>query len=177
MRQRQSYRFPKLPKIQSFKFCNNRYTRHTLWSCLIRCANMKWIWLVLWKIQSGHDFVHRRTDRGTDRRTDDVKPVYPTFNFVEAEGIISPKSTQAVISLQWRRFPLTSYPQLDSRKHDLYNALKMNKHRWEPRYHANVDAGDARNIDIFSTTLTFVHKALGCQIYATAEITVIQWSK
>ena len=57
------------------EFCNNLYTR--LWSCLTRCANMKWIQLVLWKIQSGHDFVHRRTDRQTDRRTDDVKPVYP----------------------------------------------------------------------------------------------------
>ena len=29
---------------------------------LIRCANMKWIHLVLWKVQSGHDFVHRQTD-------------------------------------------------------------------------------------------------------------------
>ena len=36
--------------------------RHTFWSCLIRCANMKWIWWVLLKIQSGHDSVHRRTD-------------------------------------------------------------------------------------------------------------------
>ena len=27
-----------------------------------------------------HNFVHRRMDR----RTDDVKPVYPPFNFVEA---------------------------------------------------------------------------------------------
>ena len=38
-------------------------TWHTLWSCLIRCANMKWIWWVLLKIQSRHDSVHRRTDR------------------------------------------------------------------------------------------------------------------
>ena len=30
--------------------------------------------------ESGQDFVHRQTDR----RTDDVKPVYPPFNFVEA---------------------------------------------------------------------------------------------
>ena len=73
-----------IPKIQIFEFCNNSYTRHTFWSCLIRCANMKWIWPVLWKIQGGHGFVHRRTDR----RTDDVKPVYPPFNFVEAGGII-----------------------------------------------------------------------------------------
>ena len=68
---------------QIFKFLNKLYTRHTFWSCLIRCANMKWIWWVLLKIQSGHDSVHRRTDR----RTDMVKPVCPPFNFVEAGGI------------------------------------------------------------------------------------------
>ena len=32
---------------------------HTFWSWLIRCVNMKWIWLVLWKIQSRHDMVGR----------------------------------------------------------------------------------------------------------------------
>ena len=36
--------------------------RHTFWSCLIRCVNMKWTRRVLWKIQSGHDSVHRLTD-------------------------------------------------------------------------------------------------------------------
>ena len=50
------------PNFQIFKFWNGHYTRHTFWSCLIRCANMKWIWWVLLKIQSGHDSVHRRTD-------------------------------------------------------------------------------------------------------------------
>ena len=57
---------------QNFKFLTfeMHYTRHTFWSCLIRCANMKWIQGVLWKIQSGHDSVHRRTDGQTDRRTD-----------------------------------------------------------------------------------------------------------
>ena len=48
---------------------------------------------VLLKIQSGHDFVHRRTDgqtdRQMDRRTGMVKPVYPSFNFVETGGIIT----------------------------------------------------------------------------------------
>ena len=53
----------------SLKF-HGRYTRHTFWSCLIRCANMKWIRWVLLKIQSGHDSVHRRTDGQRDRRTD-----------------------------------------------------------------------------------------------------------
>ena len=61
---------------QIFKFWNlakKLYTRHTFWSCLRRCVNMKWIWEVLWKLQSGHDSVHR----WTDTRTDNVKPVYP----------------------------------------------------------------------------------------------------
>ena len=51
-----------LPKFQISKFWNKRYTWHTFWSCWIRCANMKWIPRVLLKIQSGHDYVHRRAD-------------------------------------------------------------------------------------------------------------------
>ena len=58
---------------QIFEFWNGYYTRHTFWSCLIRCANMKWIRWVLLKIQSGHNSVHRRTDGQTDK----VIPVYP----------------------------------------------------------------------------------------------------
>ena len=69
------------------------YTRHTFWSCSIRCANIKWVRWVLLKIQSRHDSVHRRTDGWTDRRTeretDKVKPIFPPFNFVEAGGIIT----------------------------------------------------------------------------------------
>ena len=57
------------PKFQIFEFWKGHYTRHTFSSCLIRCANMKWIRWVLLKIQSGHDSVHRRTDGRTDRRT------------------------------------------------------------------------------------------------------------
>ena len=71
------------PKLQIFEFWNKCYMWHTFWGCLIRCANMKWIRQVLLKIQSGHDSVHRRTDG----QTDEVKPVYPPFNFVEAGGI------------------------------------------------------------------------------------------
>ena len=55
-----------LPKFQIVEFLNKHYTQHTFWSCLIRCANMKWIRWVLLKIQSGHDSVHRRTDGWTD---------------------------------------------------------------------------------------------------------------
>ena len=50
------------PKFQFFKFWNKHYTWHTFSSCLIRLSNMKRIWQVLLKIQSGHDSVHRRTD-------------------------------------------------------------------------------------------------------------------
>ena len=54
--------FKNSPKFQIFELWNKHYTRQTFWSCLIRCANMKWIWQILLKIQSGHDSVHRRTD-------------------------------------------------------------------------------------------------------------------
>ena len=55
-----------LPKFQIFLIWNGHYTRHIFWSCLIRCANMKWIWWVLLKIRSRHDSVHRRTDGESD---------------------------------------------------------------------------------------------------------------
>ena len=58
-------------KVTNLQFWNNHYMRHTFWSCLIRCANMKWIQWVM--SMSGHDSVHRRTDGQTDK----VKPVYP----------------------------------------------------------------------------------------------------
>ena len=73
-------------KFEFWNFAKRLYTWHTFWSCLIRCENIKCIQLVhvLWKLQSGQDSVHRRTDR----KTDDVKPVYPPFHLVEAGGII-----------------------------------------------------------------------------------------
>ena len=57
--------------LQLFEFWIK--AQHTFWSCLIRSVNMKWTQQVLLNIQSGHDSVHRRTDRQTDK----VKPVYP----------------------------------------------------------------------------------------------------
>ena len=69
-RQSQSYKFKELAKISSFWILKEHYTRHTFWSCLIRCANMKWIWWVLFKVQSGHNSVHRRTNGQIDGRTD-----------------------------------------------------------------------------------------------------------
>ena len=73
-----------MPKLQISKFWNKLLSRHTSWSCLMRFVNMKWIRRVLLKIQSGHDSVHRWTD---GRRDGQGEPVYPAFNFVEAEGI------------------------------------------------------------------------------------------
>ena len=64
------------PKFQNFKFLNGHYTQHTFSSCLIRCANMKWIGWVLLKIQSGQDSVHRRTDGRTDGQGDTSIPPY-----------------------------------------------------------------------------------------------------
>ena len=58
-----------LPEFAILEFWNKPYTWHTFWSCLIRCANMKWIRWVLLKIMSGHHSVHRRTDRWRDKRT------------------------------------------------------------------------------------------------------------
>ena len=71
----------KTRQSQSYKFKTLHYTRHTFWSYLIRCVNMKLIRLVLWKLQSGHESVHRRTDRRTDGRRETS---IPPFNFVEA---------------------------------------------------------------------------------------------
>ena len=85
-RQSQSYKLKKKsPKFQFFKFWNRHYTRHTFWSCFIRCANMKWIRWVFLKIQSGHDSVHRRTDRRTDGQGDTS---IPPFQLRWSGGII-----------------------------------------------------------------------------------------
>ena len=63
-----------LPKLQIFKSWKILYTRHTFWSCLISCVNMKWIW---------------QMDRRMDGQMDKVKPVYPPSNFVEQGDIIT----------------------------------------------------------------------------------------
>ena len=42
-RQSQSYKFKRNVKINILKFGQKLYTRHTCWSCLIGCINMKWI--------------------------------------------------------------------------------------------------------------------------------------
>ena len=61
---------------------NRLYTWHTFWSCLIRCVNMKWIGQVSMKIQSGHDSVHRWTDRQTNGQTNGQDETsIPPFQF------------------------------------------------------------------------------------------------
>ena len=57
-------------KILILEICKkNHYMPNVFGRCLIRCINMKWIQLVLWKIQSGHDSFHRWTYRRTDGQT------------------------------------------------------------------------------------------------------------
>ena len=85
------------PKFQIVEFWYKYYMRHTFGSCLIRCANMKWIRWALLKIQSGHDSIHRQTDRQTDK----VKSVYPPFNFIEAEGIITRFNRRHNLQCHW----------------------------------------------------------------------------
>ena len=53
--------------VKNSNFAKKLYAWHTFWSCLIRCVNLKWIRLVFWKLQSGHDSVHRRTDGRTQQ--------------------------------------------------------------------------------------------------------------
>ena len=60
-KQSQSYKFKEFAKSSIFSLKNKCYMRHTCWSRLIRCVNMKWIRWVLLKIQ-----------------VDNVKPVYLT---------------------------------------------------------------------------------------------------
>ena len=61
--QSQSCKFEKLAKNSNFGILQKLNKWHIFWSCLIRCVNIKWIRLVLWKLQSGHNSVHRQTDR------------------------------------------------------------------------------------------------------------------
>ena len=63
-RRGQSYTFKEFAKTLNFWILKKKL-RHTSWSCPIRCVNIKWIRQVLWKTQSGHDSVHRRTDGRT----------------------------------------------------------------------------------------------------------------
>ena len=46
-RQSQSYKFKEFAKPSRFLILKKLYMRHTFWSCLIRCVDMKWIWRVL----------------------------------------------------------------------------------------------------------------------------------
>ena len=73
-RQSEMCKFKEIAKI--LEFFTKLNARHTFWSLLIRCVNMKWVRLVLWKIHSGHDSVHRRKDEKVETS------IHP-FNFVE----------------------------------------------------------------------------------------------
>ena len=91
------------PKFLIFEFWNRHYTRHTFFSCFIRCANMKWIRWVLLKIQSGHDFVHRRTDGQTDGRTDGQGDTsIPPFQIRWSGGYDYPSDTEVYFCEHFR---------------------------------------------------------------------------
>ena len=113
------------PKFQIFEFWNRHYTRHTCWSCLIRCANMKWIQWVLLNLQSGHDSVHWRTDG----RTDKVIRVYPTFNFVEAGGILIgllqnfAHDMTAVLSRHVQKILCIWWPKIELRQISIFHGV------------------------------------------------------
>ena len=92
--------FKNSPKFQIFKFWNGHYTRHTFWSCLMRCANMKWIRWVLLKIQSGHDSVHRRTDGQGDTSI-------PPFQLRWSGGYNNKIVCLSVFSYQWFQMGFT----------------------------------------------------------------------
>ena len=68
-KQSKIYKFEKFAKSSNFGIWQIHCTWHT-WSCLIGCVNMKWIQLVLWKLQSGRDSVHRQMDRQRDGQMD-----------------------------------------------------------------------------------------------------------
>ena len=70
----------KLPKIQILKFCKKCYMRHTSWSCLIKCINIKWIQPKLYTLQSRHGMQDERTDRRTNGQTE--RNQYTPNNFV-----------------------------------------------------------------------------------------------
>ena len=74
----------KVTKLKYLPKWKKNNTRHTIWSFFIRCVNMKWTRLVLWKIQSGPHLFYRRTDGRTDRRTKWIQytPPPPPLNFV-----------------------------------------------------------------------------------------------
>ena len=84
-RQSQSYKFKEFAKTSNFEILKSTLHAIHLLKLFDKMCKVKWIRLVLLKIQSGHDSVHRRTDGWTDGQGETS---IPPFNFVEVEGII-----------------------------------------------------------------------------------------
>ena len=57
-------------KIQILEFVQKLNTWHNVWCRLIRCVNIKYIWLVFWMIQNEHNSIYRSTDEWTDGWTE-----------------------------------------------------------------------------------------------------------
>ena len=66
----------KIGKISNISFFQKLNTLHIFWSWLITWVNLKWIQLVLFKMQSRHGWSTEEKDGWTDRQMDKVKPVY-----------------------------------------------------------------------------------------------------
>ena len=64
-RQSRSYIFKEFAKISNLLILKQTLHVTHLLKLLDKMCNIKWIWRVLLKIQSGHDSVHRRTDGQT----------------------------------------------------------------------------------------------------------------
>ena len=124
---------------QIFEFWNGHYTRHTFWSCLIRCANMKWIRWVLLKIQSGHHSVHRQTDGQGDTSIPpfqlrwsggyNKKPWW--FVFIEADAPCYPQGPIEMINLS--SFALYHRTTFSNLWINIYLSLLLTKH-WAVKY-------------------------------------------
>ena len=96
-----------MPKIQ-LEFCNNLCMRHTFWSYLIRCANMKWICLVLWE-DTEQTWFWPHTDRQMDRwmdRNETSIPLSTSLKRVHKKRVLA---TDEKITGGWFNKKMSSY--------------------------------------------------------------------
>ena len=84
------WKLQKLSKILILEFSNNPYTQHLQKLLDKMCKYEMDPTSIVGDTERTRFCLQTdgRTDRCTDRQTDDVKPVYPPFNFVEEGGII-----------------------------------------------------------------------------------------
>ena len=118
-RQSEWWKFKEVADISHFRIFHK--TQHATHLLKLVDKNMKWIRLVLWKIQSEHDSVQRWTDGQMEKK----KPVYSRpFNFVEritknavaavgellAPTVFSPGLTRAILGGSQTMLSAPCYP-------------------------------------------------------------------